>query len=94
MTEARLVVGFSNGLIWQDCLDAQREAQSLMRTLVAHMSAAEGVTEQLKASNQLMWVAKTESIRSRATEMVIADVIQNPLTILNNGEDDYDESEV
>ena len=35
----------------------------------------EGITEQLKASNQLEWVARMNNIRSRATEVVNNEVI-------------------
>ena len=39
------------------------------------MAEREGVTEQLKADNQMEWIARTNNIRSRATEIVNAEVI-------------------
>lgn len=38
-------------------------------------AAAEGVTEELKAANQLEWVQRMNSIRSRATEVVNVELI-------------------
>ena len=43
--------------------------------LVAQMVAQEGVTESLKATNQLEWVQRMNNIRSRATEIVNAELI-------------------
>ena len=39
------------------------------------MAESEGVTEKLKADNQMDWVARMNNIRSRATEIVNAEVI-------------------
>lgn len=43
--------------------------------LVKQMAEREGVTEQLKSENQMAWVARMNSIRSRATEVVNTDLI-------------------
>lgn len=43
--------------------------------LVKQMADCEGVTEQLKAENQLGWVQRMNNIRSRATEIVNTDLI-------------------
>lgn len=43
--------------------------------LVKQMAEREGVTEKLKADNQMEWVTRMNSIRSRATEMVNAKLI-------------------
>lgn len=42
---------------------------------IRQMAEREGVTEQLKAENQLEWVQRMNNIRSRATEIVNADLI-------------------
>jgi len=39
------------------------------------MAESEGVTEQLKADNQMEWVGRMNNIRGRATEMVNTDLI-------------------
>lgn len=43
--------------------------------LVKQMAEREGVTEQLKADNQMEWVGRMNNIRSRATEVVNTDFI-------------------
>ena len=45
--------------------------------LVKQMAERDGVTEQLKAENQLKWVARMNNIRRRATEVVNKDIIYN-----------------
>ena len=39
------------------------------------MAEHEGVTEQLKADNQMAWVARMNNIRSRATEFITENII-------------------
>lgn len=43
--------------------------------LVKQMAEREGVIEQLKADNQIEWIARMNNIRSRATEIVNSDII-------------------
>ena len=45
--------------------------------LVKQMAEREGVTEKLKADNQMEWVARMNNIRRRATEVVNKDIIYN-----------------
>ena len=47
----------------------------LFSLLVKQMAESEGVTEQLKADNQMEWVDQMNNIRGRATEMVSTDFI-------------------
>lgn len=55
--------------------DIEKQAQNLFLRLVKQMAEREGVTEKLKADNQMEWVTRMNSIRSRATEMVNAELI-------------------
>ena len=50
-------------------------AQEMFDRLVAQMKEAEGVTEQLKAENQMEWVGRMNSIRSRAEDVVFSELI-------------------
>ena len=50
-------------------------AQEMFNRLVAQMKEAEGVTEQLKAENQMEWVGWMNSIRSRAEEVVLSELV-------------------
>lgn len=47
----------------------------MFNRLVKQMAEREGVTEQLKAANQMDWVGKMNNIRQRATEIVSAEFI-------------------
>ena len=45
--------------------------------LVKQMAEAEGVTEQLKAGNQMDWIRRMNNIRNRAMEIVNSELIYN-----------------
>ena len=55
--------------------DIDRQAEELFLRLVKQMADAEGITETLKASNQMEWVRRMNSIYSRATEVVLNGII-------------------
>lgn len=55
--------------------DIDKQAEEMFSRLVKQMAEREGVTEQLKADNQMEWVARMNNIRSRATEVVNTDLI-------------------
>ena len=57
--------------------DLNEQAEDMFVRLVKQMAEREGVTEQLKADNQMEWVARMNNIRSRATEIVNQDIIYN-----------------
>ena len=50
-------------------------AQEMFDQLVAQMKDAEGVTERLKAENQMEWVGRMNSIRSRAEEIILSELV-------------------
>ena len=56
-------------------LNKARADLDIFFRLVKQMAEREGVTEQLKADNQMEWVARMNNIRSRATEIVNHDII-------------------
>lgn len=55
--------------------DIDRQAEELFLRLVKQMANAEGISETLKASNQMEWVRRMNSCRDRATEIVYHQVI-------------------
>lgn len=57
--------------------DIDKQAEDMFFRLVKQMAAREGVTEQLKANNQMEWVVRMNNIRQRATEIVNGDIIYN-----------------
>lgn len=52
-----------------------RQAEDMFFRLVKQMAEREGVTEQLKAENQMEWVRRLNNIRNRAIEVVNMDII-------------------
>ena len=57
--------------------DIDHQAEELFSRLVSQMAASEGVTEALKAADQMEWVRRTNSIRNRAREIVNSELIYN-----------------
>ena len=55
--------------------DLDRQAEEMFFRLVKQMAEREGVTEKLKADNQMEWVARMNNICSGATEIVNSDLI-------------------
>ena len=55
--------------------DIEEEAQELFLRLVKQYADAEGVTEALKASDPQTWVRKMNSIRNRASEIVMQEIV-------------------
>ena len=57
--------------------DINKQAEEMFDTLIRQFKQAEGITEQLKADNQMEWVARMNNIRQRATEIVNEELIFN-----------------
>ena len=55
--------------------DIDRQAEELFLRLAKQTADAEGITEKLKASDQMEWVRQMNSIRNRAMEIVNSELI-------------------
>ena len=55
--------------------DIDKQAEDMFFQLVKQMAEREGVSEQLKAENQMEWVGRMNNIRSRVMEIVNAELI-------------------
>ena len=55
--------------------DVNDQAEEMIFKLVKQMAKDEGVTEELKRRNQIAWVGRMNSIRNRAEEIVMNDII-------------------
>lgn len=55
--------------------DIDEQAQELFSRLVKGMSEKQGVTEQLKATDQMLWVKRMENIRNAAAEIINSELI-------------------
>ena len=63
------------GRLWAHLTEIDRTAQEQMDNLVAEMAKEQGVTEALKASNQMEWVQRMNNIRQSAEEIIRSDLI-------------------
>ena len=66
---------FVSGKLHAYFADINAHAEDSFSRLVKEMAAQEGVTEKLKAENQMAWVQRMNNIRERATEIVNRDLI-------------------
>ena len=55
--------------------DVDKQSEDMLFRLVKQMAEREGITEQLKADNQMEWVTQMNSIRQRATEIVNTEIV-------------------
>ena len=55
--------------------EVDERAETIFFRIVNEMAFSEGITEDLKAQNQLLWVQRMNNIRSRAEEIVNSEVI-------------------
>lgn len=63
------------GELWTYLADLNEQAQKRLDTITEQMKAAEGVTEELKRTRQMEWVQRCNSIRNRAEEIVLHEMI-------------------
>ena len=64
-----------NGTLYTHLAEINQQAEEMFSELVNQMKKREGITEQLKAENQLEWVRRMNNIRSRANEIVNNELI-------------------
>lgn len=55
--------------------DIEQQATAIFLRLVKELAEKENVTEELKATDQMLWVQKMNNIRNRATEIVNSELI-------------------
>ncbi len=67
----------TQGKLYQHCVEVEKQARYMFDTLIEQMKESEGVTEQLKAENQLEWVCCIQNIEARAREIVTTELIYN-----------------
>jgi len=64
-----------SGQLWTYLADLNEQAQERLSLIVEQMKASEGVTEELKANDQMAWVGAMNSIRNRAEEIILREMI-------------------
>ena len=55
--------------------DIDKQAEDMFSQLVKQMAESEGVSEQLKADNQMEWVGRMNNIRCRANEIIYKEIV-------------------
>jgi len=65
----------TSGKLYSHLADVEEQAQQLFLRLVKELAEKEGVTEQLKATNQMAWVRRMNNIRNRAEEIILKELI-------------------
>jgi len=61
--------------LWERLLEIQQTATERMELLTVQMMAAQGVTEELKSRDQMLWVGKVNNIRACADEIIYDELI-------------------
>ena len=65
----------TSGKLHSHLTDIEEQAQELFNRLITDLAQKEGITEQLKATNQMKWVQKMNNIRGRVIEAVYSNVV-------------------
>ena len=65
----------TSGKLHSHLADVEEQAQDLFSRLINEYAEKEGITEQLKATDQTKWVQKMNNIQERAIETVYSDVV-------------------
>ncbi len=65
----------TSGKLHSHLADIEEQAQDLFSRLVKDHAEKEGITEYLKATDQMKWVQKMNNIRERVTEIVFKEII-------------------
>ena len=65
----------TSGKLYPHLADVEEQAQEMFYRLVNDIAKAEGITEQLKATDAMSWVQLMNNIRERATEIVNTNII-------------------
>ena len=64
-----------SGQLWTYLADLNEQAQERLSLIIEQMKATEGVTEEMKAADQMAWVSAMNSIRNRAEEIILRELI-------------------
>ena len=66
-----------SGKLWTYLADLNEQAQDRLDRIIEQMKTAEGITEDLKASDPMAWVQRMNNIRIRAEEIIREELIYN-----------------
>ena len=63
------------GTLLKHLAEIDEICNSTLKDMMSKMAEREGVTEQLKATNQMLWVQKVNNIHNRAEEVILRDYV-------------------
>ena len=64
-----------SGQLWTYLADLNQQAQERLSQIIEQMQQVEGVTEDLKTVDQMAWIGAMNSIRNRAEEIILREMI-------------------
>ena len=64
-----------DGILFKHLAEIDQACNERMETIISAMAKQEGVTEALKAADQMEWVRRMNSIRNRAEEIVLSELV-------------------
>lgn len=64
-----------SGQLWTYLANLNEQVQERLSLIIEQMKVSEGVTEELKAANQMAWVGAMNSIRNRAEEIILREMV-------------------
>jgi len=64
-----------SGKLYEQLAETDQVCQDRMKRMIAQMAEAEGINEKLKASDQLGWISRMNSIRHRVEEIVLDELV-------------------
>ena len=64
-----------SGELWTYLADLNEQAQKRLELIIEQMKAAEGITEGMKEADQMAWIEAMNSIRHRAEEIVLREMV-------------------
>ena len=64
-----------SGELWTYLADLNEQAQNRLELIIEQVKVAEGVTDGMKATDQMAWVGAMNSIRNRAEEIILREMI-------------------
>ena len=64
-----------SGQLWTYLVVLNEQAENRLEVTIDQMKASEGVTEELKAADQMAWVGAMNSMRNRAEEIILREMI-------------------
>ena len=64
-----------SGKLYHCLADLNEQAQARLEVIIQQMQRSDGVDERMKAQDQMLWVGRMNSIRERAEEIILAELI-------------------